>query len=96
MLIGGTLAATALVLTALYLPWYVQAAVFCVFGFGFYLLHGCIQVHVTELSQTARGVGDFAAFLLLLSRPGHRAGGLRFWLRPWRRGAEPDRRRASW
>ena len=25
------------------------------FGFGFYLLHGCIQVHVTELSQTARG-----------------------------------------
>ena len=25
------------------------------FGFGFYLLHGCIQVHVTDLSQTARG-----------------------------------------
>ncbi len=25
------------------------------FGFGFYLLHGCIQVHVTELSPTARG-----------------------------------------
>ncbi len=24
-------------------------------GFGFYLLHGCIQVHVTELSPTARG-----------------------------------------
>lgn len=24
-------------------------------GFGFYLLHGSIQVHVTELSQTARG-----------------------------------------
>ena len=26
-----------------------------VFGCGFYLLHGCIQVHVTDLSQTARG-----------------------------------------
>jgi predicted MFS family arabinose efflux permease len=25
------------------------------FGFGFYLLHGCIQVHVTDLSATARG-----------------------------------------
>ena len=25
------------------------------FGCGFYLLHGCIQVHVTDLSQTARG-----------------------------------------
>jgi predicted MFS family arabinose efflux permease len=25
------------------------------FGFGFYLLHGTIQVYVTELSQTARG-----------------------------------------
>ena len=25
------------------------------FGFGFYLLHGCIQVHVTDLSPTARG-----------------------------------------
>ncbi len=56
MLIGGAFAATSLVLTALYLPWYALAPVFCVFGFGFYLLHGCIQVHVTELSQTARGV----------------------------------------
>ena len=28
---------------------------FTMFGVGFYLLHGCIQVHVTDLSQTARG-----------------------------------------
>jgi DHA1 family inner membrane transport protein len=33
----------------------VQAAVFAAFGCGFYLLHSCIQVHVTDLSQTARG-----------------------------------------
>ena len=33
----------------------MQIAVFVLFGFGFYLLHGCIQVHVTDLSQTARG-----------------------------------------
>src|SRR5437660_10083238 len=32
-----------------------QIAVYGLFGFGFYLLHGCIQVHVTELSQTSRG-----------------------------------------
>jgi predicted MFS family arabinose efflux permease len=56
MILGGTLAATALAIIALNFPWYVQAAVFSLFGFGFYLLHGSIQVHVTELSQTARGV----------------------------------------
>ena len=55
MLIGGALAAIALALAALHFPWYVQVAVFGMFGFGFYLLHGCIQVHVTDLSATARG-----------------------------------------
>ena len=55
MLIGGALAAIALALAALHFPWYVQVAIFGVFGFGFYLLHGCIQVHVTDLSTTARG-----------------------------------------
>jgi predicted MFS family arabinose efflux permease len=55
MLVGGALAATALVLAALHYPWYVQIGVFALLGFGFYMLHGCIQVHVTELSATARG-----------------------------------------
>ncbi len=55
MLIGGALAAIALILAALHYPWYVQVAVFGLLGFGFYMLHGCIQVHVTELSDTARG-----------------------------------------
>ena len=55
MVAGGTLAATGLVLIALHFPWLWQIAVYAGFGFGFYLLHGCIQVHVTELSQTARG-----------------------------------------
>lgn len=55
MLVGGALAATALSLAALHLPWYAQVAIFGLFGFGFYLLHGCIQVHVTDLSPTARG-----------------------------------------
>jgi predicted MFS family arabinose efflux permease len=55
MLIGGALAAIALSLAALHFPWYTQVGVFALFGFGFYLLHGCIQVHVTDLSTTARG-----------------------------------------
>jgi predicted MFS family arabinose efflux permease len=55
MITGGALAATGLILIALHFPWVWQIAVYGVFGFGFYLLHGCIQVHVTELSQTARG-----------------------------------------
>src|SRR5262244_3133344 len=55
MVAGGTLAATALILIALFLPWMWQIVIYALFGFGFYLLHSCIQVHVTELSQTARG-----------------------------------------
>jgi predicted MFS family arabinose efflux permease len=55
MLTGGAIASTALVLIALHLPWQAQVAVYAVFGLGFYLLHGCIQLHVTDLSQTARG-----------------------------------------
>ncbi len=55
MVIGGTLAATGLALIALHFPWLWQIAIYAVFGFGFYLLHGCIQVHVTDLSHTARG-----------------------------------------
>ena len=55
MVAGGLLAATGLILIALHFPWTWQIAIYGIFGFGFYLLHGCIQVHVTELSQTARG-----------------------------------------
>ena len=55
MLLGGLAAASALALIGLHFPWQAQIAIFAGFGFGFYLLHGCIQVHVTELSQTARG-----------------------------------------
>src|SRR5262245_27023108 len=55
MVAGGTLAAAGLVLIALHVPWIWQIAIYAIFGFGFYLLHGYIQVHVTDLSQTARG-----------------------------------------
>jgi predicted MFS family arabinose efflux permease len=55
MVAGGTIAATGLTLIALQMPWVWQIAVYTLFGFGFYLLHSCIQVHVTDLSQSARG-----------------------------------------
>lgn len=55
LLTGGLLAAIALTMAALHVPWFAQVAVFALLGFGFYLMHGCIQVHVTDLSLTARG-----------------------------------------
>ena len=55
MLTGAAFAAVAFMLIAINMAWYIQAAVFVLFGLGFYMLHNCIQVHVTDLSQTARG-----------------------------------------
>jgi predicted MFS family arabinose efflux permease len=55
MLTGAAGAAIAFILIALNMAWYIQAAVFVLFGLGFYMLHNNIQVHVTDLSQTARG-----------------------------------------
>jgi predicted MFS family arabinose efflux permease len=55
MLTGAAFAAVAFGLIALNMVWYIQAAVFLLFGLGFYMLHNNIQVHVTDLSQTARG-----------------------------------------
>jgi predicted MFS family arabinose efflux permease len=55
MAIGGAIAGCSLALVALHFSWQTQALIFGTFGLGFYLLHSCIQVHVTDLSQTARG-----------------------------------------
>jgi len=55
ILTGSICAAVAFVLIALNLSWYMQAAIFVGFGVGFYMLHTCIQLHATDLTQTARG-----------------------------------------
>jgi predicted MFS family arabinose efflux permease len=55
MLAGGAIVSVSMLMIALQLPWQAQVAVYATFGLGFYLLHGCIQLHVTDLSQTARG-----------------------------------------
>jgi predicted MFS family arabinose efflux permease len=55
MLAGAATACVAFVLIALNVVWYTEAAIFMLLGLGFYMLHNCIQVHVTDLTQTARG-----------------------------------------
>jgi predicted MFS family arabinose efflux permease len=55
MAAGGTAMGLCLIVIALRMPWPVEFLNFIVLGFGFYLLHGCIQVYVTELAPAARG-----------------------------------------
>lgn len=55
MLGGGLIMATCYVVVSLRLPWQADFIVFLLMGFGFYWLHGCIQVYATELAPAARG-----------------------------------------
>jgi MFS transporter, DHA1 family, inner membrane transport protein len=67
MAAGGMVMAICLLMIALRAPWPVEFANFVLLGFGFYLLHGCIQVYVTELAPTARAsatAGHSAFFFL--------------------------------
>ena len=52
---GGMVMAFCLIVIALRAPWPVEFVNFILLGFGFYLLHGCVQVYVTELAPAARG-----------------------------------------
>ena len=55
MAAGGMTMGFCLLVIALRMPWPIEFANFMIMGFGFYLLHGCIQVYVTELAPSARG-----------------------------------------
>ncbi|HET7803229.1 MAG TPA: MFS transporter [Pseudolabrys sp.] len=55
MATGGMVMGACLLVIALRMPWPVEFMNFILMGFGFYLLHGCIQVYVTELAPSARG-----------------------------------------
>jgi predicted MFS family arabinose efflux permease len=55
MMIGGAaLVALQLVLLGIGLGWPAQTASFVMMGLGFYMLHGCMQVFASELSEEAR------------------------------------------
>lgn len=51
---GGMAMALALSIFAYGASWQVEAVTFWLLGFGFYMLHGCVQVYVTELAPSAR------------------------------------------
>lgn len=55
MLGGGLIMAAFLLILTLRLPWPLEFANFAMMGFGFYWLHGSIQVYATELAPQARG-----------------------------------------
>ncbi|HEY0441926.1 MAG TPA: MFS transporter [Xanthobacteraceae bacterium] len=55
MLGGGVFAAIGLIMEAAVPPWPVQVVALAVMGFGFYMLHACIMVEMSELAPDARG-----------------------------------------
>ena len=55
MIGGGLMMAAFCLILSLRLPWPLEFANFALLGFGFYWLHGCIQVYATELAPSARG-----------------------------------------
>jgi predicted MFS family arabinose efflux permease len=54
MLLGGVIAAVCLALVPLHPPWPVLALDFLIMGVAFFMLHGSVQVYVTELAPAAR------------------------------------------
>lgn len=55
MLLGGSLLGVGLTAMAFMPPWQIQIAVFTLLGLSFFLLHGVIQITMTELAPSARG-----------------------------------------
>jgi predicted MFS family arabinose efflux permease len=54
MLAGAALVSVQLVATAFGLGWKLQFLVLLMMGWGFYMIHGCLQVFASELSVEAR------------------------------------------
>jgi predicted MFS family arabinose efflux permease len=52
---GGVIVALCLLLVPFHPPWPILAINFLIMGVAFFMLHGSIQVYVTELAPTARG-----------------------------------------
>ena len=55
MLAGATLVGLQLVVVAFGLGWKLQFLNMLLMGWGFYMIHGCLQVFASELSVEARG-----------------------------------------
>lgn len=55
MAAGGLIMGLSMMVIAQRLPWQIELLMFVALGLGFYLLHGVIQIYVTELVPVARG-----------------------------------------
>jgi len=55
MVLGAVICTAGLLTFGALPPWPVQVAAFSLMGFGFYMLHNCIQVQMMELAPHARG-----------------------------------------
>jgi predicted MFS family arabinose efflux permease len=54
MISGATMVALQLVIIGFGPPWTIQLVDFIFMGWGFYMMHGCLQVFASELSMGAR------------------------------------------
>jgi predicted MFS family arabinose efflux permease len=54
MISGAMLLAVQLAIVAFGPPWITQLVNFIFMGWGFYMMHGCLQVFASELSEAAR------------------------------------------
>ncbi len=77
MATGGMVMGACLLVIALRMPWPVEFVNFMLMGFGFYLLHGCIQVLCHGIGAVGARVGYRGALDVFLSWPGGRPRRLR-------------------
>ncbi len=54
MIAGATMVGLQLAVVAIGLPWKLQTLSLILMGWGFYMIHGCLQVFASELSVEAR------------------------------------------
>ena len=73
------LVAAQIVAVGLGPDWRIQMLNFILMGWGFYMLHGCLQVFASELSRAGAGDGFVAAFVLLLHGADGRSDRLWSW-----------------
>ena len=69
MISGGLLVAAQIVAIGFGLDWRIQMVNFILMGWGFYMLHGCLQVFASELSEEARATAlSFHSFFFFMGQ----------------------------
>ncbi|HKS20352.1 MAG TPA: MFS transporter [Bradyrhizobium sp.] len=69
MIVGASLVGLQLAAVALGPDWKIQAACLLIMGWGFYMIHGCLQVFASELSVEARATAlSLHSFFLFMGQ----------------------------